>query len=257
MLTFAEVKQKLAPTLRELGLREQETDIYVHACLLGPSTVAVLSRQLGLSAPNVYKLIARLEEVGLTSFSEQKGYYRKLVVRPPSTLMQLLEERRGDLNKLSDGLQKDMGTLLASFVQGEAPPVCRVLQGEAAFLRATELLFDDAGDEICLVGSLDEFVEAVSPETYSALAQKRIERGIRLRALLRDTDLARDARKKGEKELRDVRFLSEGAPVASMQLTRRKAIVWQPKARVAVVIDDESVVGLWRTMFEGLWKQVM
>lgn len=69
MHTFSEFKQQLLAPLHELGLREQEIDLYLHTALLGPSTVIVHADQLGLSAPNVYKMIARLEVAGLNAFS--------------------------------------------------------------------------------------------------------------------------------------------------------------------------------------------
>lgn len=254
MLTFVELKAQILPSLQEIGLRDQEIDLYVHACLLGPSTVAMLSQQLGMSAPNVYKLIARLEEVGLAVFSTQKGYHRKLRVESPTKIVELLQRRRGQVDRLVDGLRTQMSDLVSSFHQGDAPPVFRVLQGQVQFQKATQLLFDDAEKELLLVGSLDAFIEAVSEDIYKRLAHERIERGIKLRALLTQTPFAQRLQKTSIQELREVRFLPDAATVASMQLTRRKAILWQPKAPLAIAVEDEHLVWLWRSLFEGIWS---
>ena len=170
MLSFFFFIRQLSPALHEFGLREQEIDLYANTSLLGPTTVTVLADQLGLSASNVYKLIDRLESVGLTQFSTQKGYHRKLTVEAPTKIIELLQKQRSNLDHLAQGMRSQLDGLLASHVQGDTPPVMRILQGEAQFLRAIRLMFDEVKDEILLIGSLDHFVDIVSEQTYQKLA---------------------------------------------------------------------------------------
>jgi sugar-specific transcriptional regulator TrmB len=255
MFGFTELEKRLSPALRELGLKKQEIELYLHACLLGPSTVAVLADQLGLSASNVYKLIDVLERIGLTSFSEQKGYHRKLIVFPPSRLTELLKSRGQHLDQLTENLRQDMTDLLACYVQGDAPPVFRVLQGQEQFYRATQQMFVETTKELLLVGSLDEFVETVSQDYYQKLTQERIEKQIHLRALLKKTPLSSNLTRRPAQELRSIRFLERSHSVASMQLSQQKAILWQPNAPFAILVEDEQLVLLWRELFEQLWEK--
>lgn len=254
MLAISELKQQLLPALHELGLRDQEIDLYIQGSLLGPTTVAIISDHLGISAPNAYKLIARLEEVGLTTFSQQKGYYRKFIVEPPTSIVERLQKRRRDVEQLAEDVRRKLPDLLASHHQGSAPPVIKTLQGKIPFQRATKQMFEEEGKEILLIGAIDPFVQAVSPEFFADLTRERLEKKIMLRSLLVPSPFAKELQKREKNENREIRFLPQNTVTASMQLSARKAIVWQPNAPLALLIEDESIVQLFRMIFEQLWK---
>lgn len=148
-----------------------------------------------------------------------------------------------------------MGGLLESFQQGEALPVIRVLQGETQFRRATEQMFDEVENEILIVGSLDRWSQTLTEEVYQELAAVRITKRIKLRALILPTSFARQLQRSPADDLREIRFLKETSLVASMQLSQRKAILWQPMAPLAMLVEDEYLVGLLRAMFKGLWER--
>ena len=255
MLAISALQQQLVEPLTELGLRPQEMDLYIQGLIAGPGSVTSFADSLGLSAPNVYKLIHRLEEVGLTAFSQQTGYHRVLRVEPPTKIVELLQLRRREVERLAEGVRVNMPDLLASFYQGDTPPTVKTLQGEVQFQRATKQMFQEEGKEILLIGSIDDFVQTVSPEFFTELTKERLEKNIRLRSLLTSSPLAKELQKRGQQELREVRFLPKDVTVASMQLSERKAIIWQPKAPLAVLIEDVYIVQLLRVMFEQIWEK--
>jgi hypothetical protein len=54
--------------------------------------------------------------------------------------------------------------------------------------------------------------------------------------------------------MRETRILQGGAPFAtSFQLFANKVLIWQPKAPLAVLIEDEYIVQMLRSIFYLLW----
>lgn len=255
MLYFGELRARLSPVLGELGLKEQEIDLYVHAVLLGPSPIAVFADQLGMSASNVYKLIPSLERVGLTTFSAHKKKGKSFAVVSPSVLPELLQKRRQHIEQLTARFMPGLTEVLASYRQGSSAARVRVLEGEVAFAAAVRQMFFEVADELRVWGSMDGFVGIVSPGTFRALTEERVTRGIRLRSLICDTPLARTLKKTERDELRQVKLIpKEYSFSAAMQLSAGKAIIWQPNTPLAILIEDDAVVAMWLQLFEYMWS---
>lgn len=230
-------------------------DLYVQAVLLGPSLITVFAEHLGMSASNVYKLIPSLEKIGLTSFSAQKKKGKLFSVVSPSILPELLHKRREQIEQLSASFLPGLTDVLASYRQGSGSARIRVLEGEEAFAAAVRQLFFEVADELRVWGSMDGFVSLVSPKTFEGLKKDRIARGIRLRSLICDTPLAQVLKKTERTELREVKLIPKAYPFsASIQLSKGKAIIWQPNAPLAVLIEDETIVAMWHQLFEYMWS---
>lgn len=255
MLTFGELRTRLRPVLEELGLKDQEIDLYIQAVLLGPSPITVFADQLGMSASNVYKLIAPLERVGLSAFSTQKKKGKAFSVISPSILPELLQKRREEIERLTTSFLPGLTDVLASYRQGSAPARIRILEGEAAFTAAMRQMFHEVTGELFVWGSMDGFVNLISPKAFKALTEERLLRKIHLRSLICDTPLARSLKKNQDKELRTVKLIpATHSFTASMQLSKGKAIIWQPNTPLAVLIEDETIVEMWRQLFEWTWS---
>jgi hypothetical protein len=57
-------------------------------------------------------------------------------------------------------------------------------------------------------------------------------------------------------ELRETRIVSGATPFAtSFQLFANKVLIWQPKAPLAVLIEDEFIVQMLRSIFYVLWNK--
>jgi hypothetical protein len=42
--------------------------------------------------------------------------------------------------------------------------------------------------------------------------------------------------------------------VTSFQLFANKVIIWQPKAPVAILIEDQYVIAMLKSIFDKLWE---
>ena len=250
-----EVKKSLYTSLKELGLLESEVNLYLTSLTLGPATIASLAENLTIPRPNVYKAISGLEEHGLAKFSERKRYARTFVVEPPTIVLELLRKKRGIISDLDQTLASAMPNLLANYHQGETPTKIRVLQGKEQYLKAFFSILDEEGEETQFFGSAKDFVKFISwDEEYKWMA-KREERGIFIKSLLLPSEEAEMLHKTDPEHLREIRIIQGLTPfVTAFQLFANKAIVWQPAAPLAVLIEDEYIVAMLKSMFDTLWN---
>ncbi len=249
-----EIKKSLYTSLKELGLLESEANLYLTSLSLGPATIASLAKHLSIPRPNIYKAIVGLEKHGLAKFSERKRYTRTFIVEPPTTVLDLLRKRRGIISDLDQTLVSAMPDLLANYHQGETATKIKVLQGKEQYLKAFFSILDEEGEETQFFGSAKDFVKFISWDEEYKWMTKREERGIFIKSLLLPSEEAEMLHKTDPEHLREIRIIQGLAPfVTAFQLFANKAIIWQPAASLAVLIEDEYIVAMLRSMFDKLW----
>ncbi|PIZ95807.1 MAG: hypothetical protein COX80_03690 [Candidatus Magasanikbacteria bacterium CG_4_10_14_0_2_um_filter_33_14] len=255
MPTDIEMKQNLYTSLKELGLTDNEADLYTISLSLGPSTIASLAEHLDMPRPNVYKVIAGLEKYGLAKFSERKKYTRTFMVEPPTTVLEKLRDKKRTVNNLDHTLVGSMPDLLALYHQGETPTKVKIFQGEDEWLKLFFQVIDETKDTISFFGSADAFIDMISWDTELQWIKKRTEKNLHLNALLTQGDDATTLRNTDEEQMRTTRFFKGKLPfVTGFMLYANKVTIWQPKAPLVVLIEDEYVVQMLRSIFDTLWE---
>ncbi|KKW32801.1 MAG: Transcriptional regulator, TrmB [Candidatus Uhrbacteria bacterium GW2011_GWA2_53_10] len=256
MIPQTEVKKSLYTSLKELGLTESEANLYITSLSLGPATIASLAEHLNMPRPNVYKVIAGLERHGLAKFSERKRYTRTFVVEPPTVVLEKLRKKREAVANLDQTLVGMMPDLLAQYHQGETPTKIRIFRGKEQYLKTFFDVIDEAKGESQVLGSAADFIGFISWDEEREWIKRRMEKGIHIKALLlpsKDTDMLRV---KDAEEMRETRVLKTAQPFVTLfQLYANKALIWQPKAPLAILIEDEYIVQMLRSVFDVLWKQ--
>lgn len=256
MISKTEVKKNLYTSLKELGLTESEANLYITSLNLGPATIASLAEHLAMPRPNVYKVIAGLERYGLAKFSERKRYTRTFVVEPPTVVLEKLRQKRKTVADLDQTLIGAMPDLLALYHQGETPTKIKVLGGKEQWLKIFFRVLDETKGPISYFGSADAFIEMVSWETEREWIKKRIKKGIHIDVLLTPGKDAQTLKEADEEEMRTTRLFNGTIPfVTGFMLYANKVIIWQPKAPLAVLIEDEYIVAMLRSIFEVLWEK--
>lgn len=256
---MSQEKGRISPiyqALAELGLSELERKLYTVSLSLGPAPITDIAERMGISRPNVYKVIRGLEKHGLASFIGGKKYIKSFQVESPSVVMQRLREKREELGKVDEALTGELADLLAKYEQGRGPANVRVLRGRKEFREVYVQVFEEAEGEIQFFGSFENFIKEIGPELGDLRIQRRVQQGIPIRALGPRSPQAELFRANDAKELRTTRYLIDAAPfVTSFYLFANKAIFWQPMTPVAILVEDQYLVAMWRTMFELLWEK--
>ncbi|MEI7511960.1 MAG: helix-turn-helix domain-containing protein [Candidatus Uhrbacteria bacterium] len=256
MPNASEVKKNLYSSLKELGLSELEIDLYVISLTLGPSTILEIAKHLEMPRPNVYKVITALEKRGLAKFSDRKKYTRTFIVEPPTVVLEKLRQKREVVSDLDHALVGAMPDLLALYHQGETPTKIKVLEGKEQWMKIFFQILDETKGPISFFGSADAFIGMISWETENKWIQERTRKGIHINTLLTPGKDALTLKSADEKEMRTTRIFNGTMPfVTGFMLYANKVIIWQPKAPLAVLIEDEYIVQMLRSVFDALWNQ--
>lgn len=257
--TMPQANERISPiyqALEELGVSELERKLYTISLALGPINISTLAERMGISRPNIYKVIRGLEAHGLATFGGGRTYIKSFQVESPSVVVERLRTKRKELGALDESLSAEVANLLAKYDQGKLPAKVRVLKGRKEFTEAYVQVFEEADQLICYFGSYADFLREISPELGEKRIERRVERKVSIRALVLPSPEAELLRKKDEVELRETRYLVGGAPFeSSFYLFANKAIFWQPMTPIAVMVEDKYLVAMWQSMFELLWDK--
>ena len=131
-----EVKQRQYDSLKELGLSEQEIKLYVISLALGPSPITKVALNMGISRPNVYKVIKSLINQGLVRAEMQEKYSRNFSVEPPTVVLNKLREKRETLSRIDISLTDSIPNLLSLYQQGGRTTQIKILQGKDQYIKA-------------------------------------------------------------------------------------------------------------------------
>lgn len=254
MLSKQELKEILYDSLKELGLTENEISLYLLSLSLGPATITAIAEYMAIPRPNVYKVIDGLEKIGLAKFSERKRYVRTFVVESPRVVRDLLKKKKESLFLFDQKIVTSLPDLLTLYRQGELPTSIRILQGKEQFLQLFFQIIEEEKCESQFCGSAQDFIGFISWQEEREWIRKRMQLGIKIRALLLPSQDADILQSNDAKELRETRIMDCASPFAtSFQLFANKMIFWQPKAPLAVLIEDEYITQMFRSIFEKLW----
>lgn len=250
-----EVQKNLYISLSELGLLESESNLYVTSLTLGPATIASLAEHLAIPRPNVYKAIAGLEKYGLAKYSERKKYTRTFVVEPPTVVLEKLRIKRETMSGLDQALVSAMPDLLANYHQGETPTKIKVYQGKDQWMKIFFDVLDEAKDKISFFGSADAFIELIGWDTEIEWIKERKKKGIHIDVLLTPGQDATKLKETDAEGMRTTKIFSGSMPfITGFMLYANKVIIWQPKAPLVVLIEDEYIVQMLKSMFATLWE---
>lgn len=249
-----DVKQNLYSSLKELGTTEGEANLYVTSLMLGPVSIVALAEHLNMPRPNVYKVIAGLEKLGLAKFSERKRHARTFVVEPPTVVLEKLRVKRETVAELDQTLVGAMPDLLAMYHQGETPTKMKIYEGKEQWMKIFFQTLEEAKGTMSFFGSADAFINMISWETENEWIKERMKKNIHINVLLTPGNDAFTLNANDIHEMRTTRLYKGTPMVTGFMLYANKVIFWQPKAPLAMLIEDEYIVQMLNSIFGVLWE---
>lgn len=249
-----EMKNNIYTSLKELDLTDQESQLYLVSLTLGPTEISNLAKHLNVARPNVYLLIKALERVGLVKKYENK-FARQFFVEPPTVLLELIRQKKKQLGDNEVNLVSILPDLLATYSQGSRTTKIKVMEGREQFDKTLDLIIEEAKDQIEFFGSFGDYLKYAGPTPSQKFRKQRIAKKIKVRALFFPFKESDKFKANDIKEIRETRILKDLQPfITSFQLFANKIIIWQPKAYLSLLIEDEFMVQMFRSMFDKLWE---
>ena len=237
-------------TLKQLGLSDNETKVYLAALELGHATVQELGKKSGVKRTTVYTAIDGLKEKGIIS-QIKKGAKTFLVAESPEVLGQIADRR-------AQMFKESLPELKSIYNVSGTKPKVRYYEGREGYLAVYGNILKEKPKELLAIASYEDFKKHIDEQYEEVWTAKRIKQGIFLRWLDFETPSVQARVSEGKKGLREIRFLpKEFSFSATMFIYNEKVIMVSGKQKefLAVVIENAEFSQMQKQVFEMLWTQ--
>lgn len=249
------VYENLYNSLKELGLNGSEINLYTVSLNLGPSPISAIAKHLNISRPNIYKTIQALERVGLAKFSEKEKFARNFMVESPTIVLDKLRKKKESISILDNNLVSELPDLLARYHQGEGPTKIKVMKGKEQYIKIFNQSVEEENKEIQFCGSTEDFINFVSWGIEREWIKKRMKKNVSIKVLTTPSFTADELIKKDKDEKRETKILKDaGQFPSSFMLFANKVVIWQPKAPLVILIEDQFITQMMKSIFDKLWR---
>jgi len=248
-------KDVITNLLDELGITGNDARVYLASLELGPTTITKIARKAEVERATVYAILDRLKEKGLVSINV-KEYDRHIQVEAPDKLLVLAEHKKRAIQEQEHKFKEILPDLLASVNQRGKQPKVKFYEGKEQFMQVYDLSVDEAKDKMYFFGVASTFIDLISYQLEQEWIKRRIRRKIHIDILVHKTSLTEKFKNDDKKEMRTTQFLPADMKFeASYLLWGNKIALWNPVVPLAIVIEDEIIVKMFKEMFLGLWEK--
>lgn len=242
--------------LQELTLTENEQRLYVLSLKQGPTSITKLAELLGLPRPNLYKIIDGLAAKGLVDPEARTRYTKNFSVQPPQVISELLKTKRTEQASVDRAFIDQLPSYMSQFRQGDTPLKVKTLIGQKAFIDLYTQMYEEESEVVRFCGSIQNFVKTFGRSLFETSSRMRQSRKVRGMALLLPSDREHFAASDHRSVQREVRYLDGYKSFAPMfHIFSNKLVMWQPTVPMAVLIEDENLVSMMKSLFEGMWER--
>jgi sugar-specific transcriptional regulator TrmB len=241
--------------LKNLGLADKETKVYLAALELGPQTVQIIAKEAGVNRATAYVQIDLLKAKGLMSEFE-KGKKTFYVAESPDRLQSMLKTIESDLSYKRGELSRILPGLLDMFAgMGERPRV-RFFEGPEGIKQIREDFGKIKDKHIYSFVNLDNIYE-YTPGHEEDYVKQRIQSKVYNHLIY--------TRKEGaipnftnSKLYREAKYLPPKDFPLSADITvyDNKVVMEAYKGKIiGVIIESSEIAGAVKAIFQALWKK--
>jgi sugar-specific transcriptional regulator TrmB len=243
--------ENIANELKVLGLNRNDTAVYLAALELGETTMSRLVKKSGIKRSTAYLCVEDLKERGLIASLKKRGrlFY---TANDPRDLLTIEKERTERIAAL-------MPQLLAIANVIDKKPAIRFYEGKEGLKEVFKDMLKYPDSEALEMYS-ESYITEFDEEFFSKyFTPRRIKNGIRVRAILPDTDLIRThVESKNAKQLRQTKLLPKDKFKMRMEMNiygRNKVSVISFKEEFGIVIESQIIHDSMRTIFDLVWGE--
>ena len=227
--------------LKEAGLTENETKLYLALLELGPANAGLLSRKAGLHRRVVYDTADMLIRKGLIGYILRNNV-RLFQASDPKRIKEMISEKE----KLVDEIMPKMNEL---FFRTKTKEETNFYKGKNGLKNVFEDQLNER-KEVMVIGA-SELAYDVLQFYFKWYDKKRVENKIKARIIFHKTD------KKPKIPYSEVRYLPGKyfSPVAvNIWADKIALILWNKDNPLAIVIKNKLFAEGYKQYFELMWN---
>lgn len=247
--------------LRNIGLSDRETTIYLTLLSLEKATVHEIARNTSISRSTVYLDIESLIDKKLISEieSQKKKYY---VPESPERLIRLNEKQKEHLENTRRNIETVLPDLIDSFAKTSTKPLVRFFEGKEGITAIREEMLLSQQKEISLIVSFVNLNKLYSREELEEYTKRRIKKNIKAKLLF-----IPDASSTNTDFVSKL-SLTEGKPISNLVteqnniqsdifiFDKKVAIMSTAQPYSGVIIENKSIRKTMQEVFDTLWNQM-
>ncbi len=237
--------------LRNLGLSEKGSKLYLACLRLGEATVLELARESRIKRTSIYYILEELKEHGALIETRRNKKIRYVAANPKDLLV-FARERHAEAEKSLHVLEEERRALTARH---------RVyfLYGPAGFKQIWNMILRSPDREYRIIAAAEEFDNFV-PEKYllSEIIAKKKKLGIKSRQLIVDSPLARKIIAKDGTENRVSKLLPPASKIAFSEIITSEFVAFiSPRFdNTLFVIEDDLFAKTRQVIFDSHWNSL-
>jgi HTH-type transcriptional regulator, sugar sensing transcriptional regulator len=244
--------------LKNLGLTDKETSVYLSSLELGPASVQDISHKSKVNRATTYVMIESLSARGLMS-TFTKGKKKFYSPESPERLLSIIENKQRELKNKQGELEKVLPMLVGMFNAEGVKPQVRYLEGMEGVETVRQIFERLGGDYVQIFPLLDaeiaeEYVHGKEVHRKQ-LRHHHVSEGTDVRKLIVMDEI-------NEEKLPDItdgeaRFLSSSDFPIHAEITVRGGhvfLVSYKSSVMAAVIISQEIADAVRALFELAWK---
>ena len=162
--------------LKNIGLSENETKVYLAMLELGPSAVMDIARKAEVNRPTAYVQIESLKKRGLVS-TQTKGKKQLYIAESPEHLENILDSKLHEIAVNKEELSGVLPQLISLYQSAGHRPTVRFFEGKEGLAQMQSIFFKSGQNEVLAVTALDDIL-AVFPNHLNTHPSQRVKKGI-------------------------------------------------------------------------------
>jgi len=242
-------------SLKQLGLTENQILVYEELLKGGTQKASQVAKKTPLKRGLIYKLLEELEELGLVIREDAEDMVSLFSPIHPNVLKGLAEQKVKEAQNAEKQLETEIGSLLSMYNLANNKPGVEFYEG----LHGIEKVINDtlhSQTDIYTYADLEK-VNKYIKKINDNYAKKRDKLKIGKRVLLVDSEYTHDFLKDYKKTNLDIRFVKNTPHFSTiMQIYDNKVsyVTLSEKQMIGIVIQDKSIYGMHKTLFESMWE---
>jgi sugar-specific transcriptional regulator TrmB len=224
--------------LKEMGLTDSETRVYLALLKLGPSLAGRISRETGIHRRNVYDITERLIKKGLIGYI-LKNNRRLFEAANPERFLDAMKEKEVEFQEALPGLK-------ALYGKTKEKQETNFYTGREGLKTVFQDQLEDSKEVLILGASHAAF--DVLPFYFKWYDIDRVKKRIKARIIASE--------RLGKKiPLAEIKYLSQkyASPLAINIYKDKVAIILWKKEPIAIVIKNIEIADSYKKYFELMW----
>lgn len=238
--------------LKNIGLTENESKVYLSLLKLGLSTTSKIIQEAQISSGKIYEILDKLYKKSLISMTKIRGV-KQFEATNPSALINYIVEKKNQLEEKEKNLKKILPKLIKLQTDQANKTSINILLGEKSIRPLMIELFTNAKEKICAMG-----IRGTKNEKYNnfwwhittEIAEKKKKKAL---YLFSENTSEYYKRHKKLKQI-STKWLDGITPTAIDIIDDKILIFSYEKELMCVHITSKPIADSFKSFFMGLWK---